>query len=175
MEKIISGKNAKVLNTTEDEARKCNCPGNKECPLDKKCLESCIVYQATVTQPNQEPKTYIGLTSTDFKARLGNHKQSFLNPNVNQTSLSKYVLEQKSKGLEPTVSWKLVDRGKKFSPVTGNCQLCTKEAWYIIFKPEMAELNSRNEIFSTCRHRKSALLFKPITKSTSKKRKSPGT
>jgi hypothetical protein len=175
MEKIISGKNAKVLNTAEDEARKCNCPKNKECPLDKKCLESCIVYQATVTQPNQEPKTYIGLTSTDFKARLGNHKQSFSNPDVNQTSLSKYVIELKNKGLEPTVSWKLVDRGKKFSPVTGNCQLCTKEAYYIIFKPEMAELNSRSEIFSTCRHKKSALLFKPITKSTGKKRKSPGT
>ena len=175
MEKIISGKNAKILNTTEKETRKCNCPGTKKCPLDKKCLESCIVYQATVTAPSQDPKTYIGLTSTDFKARLGNHKQSFVNPDVNQTSLSKHVLELKSRGLEPSLSWKLVDRGKIFSPVTGNCQLCTKEAYHIIFKPEMAELNSRTEIFSTCRHKKSALLFKPITKSTSKKRKSPGT
>ena len=175
MEKIISGKNAKVLNTEENEARKCSCPKNKECPLDQKCLESCIVYQATVTVPSQTPKTYIGLTSTDFKARLGNHKQSFLNPDVNQTSLSKHVLEVKSRGLEPTVSWKLIDRGKVFSPVTGNCQLCTKEAYYIIFKPEMAELNSRSEIFSTCRHKKSALLFKTIKKTASKKQKSPGT
>ena len=75
------------------------------------------------------------------------HKQSFTNPDVNQTSLSKHVLELKSRGLEPSVSWKLADRGKVFSPVTGNCQLCTKEAYYIIFKPEMAELNSRREIF----------------------------
>ena len=36
MEQIISGKNAKVLKTTENEVRKCNCPNNKECPLDKK-------------------------------------------------------------------------------------------------------------------------------------------
>ena len=130
-----------------------------------------------MSQPNEDPKTYIGLTSTDFKARLGNHKQSFINPESNQTSLSKYILELKEKQIQPTVSWKLVDRGEVFSPVTGVCQLCTKEAFYIIFKPEMAELNARSELFSSCRHRKSALLFKPITKSKtgSKKRKSPGT
>ena len=171
MEQIIAGKNAKVLKTNKTESRKCNCPKNKECPLDKMCLESEIVYQATVSQPNAEPKNYIGLTSTDFKARLGNHKQSFINPNSNQTSLSKHILEIKAKGIEPTVSWKLVDRGKIFSPVTGVCQLCTKEAFYIIFKPEMAELNSRSELFSSCRHKKSTLLFKP----TSRKSKSPGT
>jgi hypothetical protein len=175
IEQIISGKNAKVLKTTQKEIRTCNCPKNKECPLDKKCLESSIIYQATVTQPNKEVKTYIGLTSTDFKARLGNHKQSFVNPDSNQTSLSKYILELKSNGIEPTVNWKLVDRGKKYSPVTGVCQLCTKEAYYIIFKPEMAELNSRSEIFSACRHKKSALLFKPIKTSISRKTKSPGT
>jgi hypothetical protein len=138
-------------------------------------LESSIIYQATVSQPNEEEKTYIGLTSTDFKARLGNHKQSFINPNSNQTSLSKYILEQKDKGIEPTVSWKLIDRGRVYSPVTEVCQLCTKEAFYIIFKPEMAVLNSRSELFSSCRHRKSALLFKPIKKTISRKRKSPGT
>ena len=169
MEQIIAGKNAKVLKTTEKEIRKCNCPKNKECPLDNKCLESEIVYQATVSQPNENPKTYIGLTSTDFKARLGNHKQSFINPDSNQTSLSKYILEQKGKGIQPTVSWKLVDRGKVFSPVTGVCQLCTKEAFFIIFKPEMAELNARSELFSSCRHKKSALLFKTTTKTGSKK------
>ena len=142
MEQIIAGKNAKVLKSTEKEARKCNCPKNKECPLNKNCLESEIIYQATVSQPNHDPKTYIGLTSTDFKARLGNHKQSFINPDTNQTSLSKYILELKDNQMEPKVSWKLVDRGKLFPPVTGVCQLCTKEAFYIIFKPEMAELNT---------------------------------
>ena len=175
MEQIISGKNAKVLNIeTETEARTCSCTRNKECLLNNQCLTSCIVYQATVTQPNQETKTYIGLTSTDFKARLANHKQSFQNPDVNQTSLSKYVLELKSNGIEPTITWKLVDKGKTYSPVTGVCQLCIKEAFYIIYNSDMAELNSRSEIFSACRHKKATLLFKPI-KTISKKRKSPGT
>ena len=175
MEQIIAGKNAMVLKQTEKETKKCSCPKTKECPLDKKCLESSIIYQATVTQPNEEAKTYIGLTSTDFKARLGNHKQSFINPDSNQTSLSKYILEQKAKGRDLKISWKLIDRGKIYSPVTEVCQLCTKEAYHIIFKPEMATLNSRNELFSSCRHRKSALLFPPIKKTNSRKRKSPGT
>jgi hypothetical protein len=136
-------------------------------------LTSCIVYQATVSQPNQESKTYIGLTSTDFKARLANHKQSFQNPDVNQTSLSKHVLELKSNGIEPTITWKLLDRGKTYSSVTGVCQLCIKEAFHIIYNSDMTELNSRSEIFSACRHKKATLLFKPI-QTISRKRKSPG-
>ena len=172
MEQIISGKNSKILTQKEEETRTCSCPKNKknECPLDQKCLTDNLVYQAIVTLPNQETKTYVGQTSTDFKSRLSTHKHSFKNPNDNQTRLSKYVLEVKSQGIEPNVSWKIIDRGKSFSPVTGVCQLCVKEAFYILFKPELAQLNLRSEIFSPCLHKKSALLVKV----NSRKRKSPG-
>jgi hypothetical protein len=40
MEQIISGKNAKVINEKQKETKTCNCPKNKECPLDQKCLAS---------------------------------------------------------------------------------------------------------------------------------------
>ena len=43
---------------------------------------------------------------------------------------------------------------KPFSPVTNVCNLCTKEKYSIIFKPELATLNSRNEINTNCRHKK---------------------
>ena len=167
---IIAAKNAKILKPPEPETRKCNCPRNKECPLDKKCLTEGLIYQATVTEPNAEPRTYIGLCSTDFKARLGVHRQSFRDPEVNQTSLSNHVHEVKSRNIEPTISWKIIDRGKKYSPVTGVCQLCTREAYYILIHPELANLNARSEMFSACRHKKSTLLFseKPP------KKKSPG-
>ena len=173
MAQIISGKNSKVLTETEEEVKTCSCPKNRknECPLDQKCLTDNLVYQATVTLPNNETKTYIGQTSTDFKARLSTHKHSFKNPNVNQTRLSKYILQLKSEGVEPDISWKMIDRGKPYSPVTGVCQLCVKEAFYILFRPELAQLNSRSEIFSNCFHKKSALLVKV----NSRKRKSPGT
>ena len=171
IEKIISAKNSKVLKTPEPEKRSCSCPKNKECPLDRKCLNSDIIYQATVRLPTSETKTYIGLSSTEFKKRLGVHRQSFNDPSVNQTSLSKYIHELKSKNIEPTITWKLMDRGKTFSPVHGVCQLCTREAYHIVFFPQLAELNSRSEIFSACRHKKSKLLFPPERG----RKKSPGT
>ena len=132
-------------------------------PSREQVLVSEIVYQATVKADNQEPKTYIGQTSTDFKHRLATHTFSFNNRDINQTALRH----------EPKISWKIVDRGKKFSPVNGMCQLCITEAYYINFHPEMAQLNSKSEICSSCRHKKPALLIKP--KKRGRKRKSPGT
>ena len=154
----------------------CSCTKNKVCPLENKCLSKGIVYQATVTLKNkqtkqQETKTYIGQTSTDFKQRLSTHKHSFKYPDKDQTALSKYIWEHQSEENQPIVTWKIVDRGKNFSPVKGNCQLCAKEAFHILFKPETAQLNIRSEIFSACPHKKSALWFK-IKKG--RKRKSSG-
>ena len=174
MQRIISAKNSKTLRESEPVKKKCSCTQNKksECPLQNKCLESEIVYQATVEVENQPAKTYIGQTSTDFKHRLSTHTFSFNNREINQTSLSQYVWSLKDNGHEPKISWKIVDRGRKFSPVHATCQLCITEAYYINFHPEMAALNSKSEIFSSCRHKKPALLIKP---KRGRKRKPPGT
>ena len=66
---IIAAKNKNILKPPETEKRKCSCPKTKVCPLDNKCLSEEIIYQATVSSQNSEPKTYIGQCSTDFKAR----------------------------------------------------------------------------------------------------------
>ena len=175
MQQIISAKNNKTLRENAPESKKCSCPRDKkaECPLQNKCLESEIVYQAKVEVENKETKTYIGQTSTDFKHRLSTHTFSFNNREINQTSLSQYIWKLTDQGHEPKISWKIVDRGRKFSPVNGVCQLCITEAYYINFHPEMATLNSKREIFSSCRHKKPALLIKP--KKRGRKRKPPGT
>ena len=172
MQQIISTKNSKILRKDEPITKQCSCPKNKECPLNSKCLTKNLVYQATVELENHEPKTYIGQASTDFKSRLATHKHSFKNPEVNQTSLSKHVQDLKSKGHDPKVTWK-IDSGPKFSPAGGVCLLCIKEAYFITFHPEMAALNSRSEIFSSCRHKKSALLIKATN--LGRKKKPPGT
>ena len=173
MEQIIAGKNAKVLNEQPQiSSKSCSCTKGKECPLEKRCLEKEIVYQATVEQPNKEVKTYVGLTATDIKARLGVHRQSFKDPEYCKTTLRKHIHELKNKGIEPKITWKILDRAKSYSPVTDVCHLCNKEAYYIIFEPHLAELNSRTELFSTCMHKKSNLLFKP---KRGRPRKSPGT
>ena len=174
MEQVIAGKNAKVLNDKLNEipSKKCSCTKGKECLLENRCLEKGIIYQATVEKENKESKTYVGLTATDFKARYGVHKKSFEDPDYNQTTLSKHIHDLKSKGIEHKVTWKILDRGTSYSPVSDVCHLCNKEAYYIIFEPHLAELNNRSELFSTCMHKKSNLLFKP---KRGRPRKSPGT
>ena len=171
MAQIIAGRNKQVLEDKGgEEQRLCSCTRGKTCPLDGKCLSKNLIYQATVTKPNNETKTYVGLASTEFKKRLAVHKNAFEDQtklNI-QTSLSKHVWKVKSEGVQPTVTWKIIDRGKPFSPVSGVCNLCTKEKFYIMYRTEMAELNSRSEIFNHCRHKKPALLIPP------ERKKSPG-
>ena len=66
--KIISGTNKKILAPPKEEERMCSCPSTKTCPLDKKCLSKNIIYEASVTQNNQQKvNKYTGLCSTDFK------------------------------------------------------------------------------------------------------------
>ena len=121
-----------------------------------------------------EATTYIGQTSCTFKARLAVHKQTINDQHRDgQTALSNHIHSRKNKGFEPKVTWKLIDRGKSFTPVTGVCQLCVKEAFYILFRPDLAKLNSRSEIFSACFHKKPALLVKP--KGRGRPKKSHGT
>ena len=117
------------------------------------------MFLLTVTEEDQTARNYTGLTSTTFKARLGVHNQSFRDRDVNQTSLSKHIWELKDKNIKHTVSWRMVDKAKPFSPVTGVCALCIKEKFYIMFRPTQADLNSRSEIYSNCRHKQAKLLI----------------
>ena len=102
------------------------------------------------------------------------NKNSFKYPETSQTSLSKYILELETEGIEPQVTWKIIDRGKPFSPVAGVCHLCLKEKFYMLYNPEMASLNSGNKIFNSCRHNRSVLLFKIGRRKKESENKSPG-
>ena len=120
-------------------------------------IQNKLIYNAKVTT-EKEVKNYIGLCSTDFKSRLAVHKQSFKDEKINQTSLSKYILKLKNDKVEYNLKWKIIDRGKTYSTTNNTCQLCVKEAYYIIFNPELADLNSKSELFASCRHKKSELI-----------------
>ena len=135
----------------------CSCTGNNLCPLGGKCLEKSVIYKATVTQENKT-NTYIGLTCNSFKKRFYSHHASFKNSDVNQTSLSNHVRNLQEKRINHTVSWEKIDQAKCFSPVSGICALCTKEKFYITFKPGVGQLNKKSEMFNNCRHKKRVLL-----------------
>ena len=104
-----------------------------------------------------------------LKARLGAHRQTFKDQTKSQTSLSNHIHKLKSENIGFEIKWRLVDKGKPFTPVSNVCTLCNKEKYHILFNPELADLNSKSEFYSHCRHKKSKLLVKK-----ERKRKGPG-
>ena len=175
MKQIITAHNRKVLAEVkppipvEDppEAKTCNCSRRKleemgGCPLKGKCLITNVVYQAVVVETKvdgqEEVEKYVGCTN-DFKARWRHHDKSFNNPDYkHETVLSTHIWNCKSRGSTYKVSWKILDRGQPFNPVTNICKLCVREQFYIIRKPHLATLNHRQEIGTHCPHIRSSLL-----------------
>ena len=132
-----------------------------DCPVGEKWLQEGVVYQATINRTDGQTDTYIGLTATSFKARWRNHRSNFNTRNPkNATALSKHIWALEDQNISFDVSWKIVSKAKPFNPVTGVCQLCNREKYFIIFKPEMASINSRNEIAGPCLHKHNQLLKK---------------
>ena len=90
--------------------------------------------------------------------RHRNHKKSFVHEKYStDTELSKFIWVLKSGNIEYTIKWKILEQAKPFSPVSNTCQLCTREKYYLIFKPDLCTLNERNELGSHCRHKKRLL------------------
>jgi hypothetical protein len=163
IKQIISNHNKstmKRINPQEPPQTTCNCRKGKACPLDGKCLTSGIIYQATVTrQDNQKEESYIGLTGNTFKTRYNGHTDSFRNENKrNSTTLSQYIWTLKDSNTPFTLKWKIMARSNPYSTSSKTCNLCLKEKYFIICKPEMGSLITRNELAAVCPHRRKYLL-----------------
>ena len=103
-------------------------------------------------------KISFGLSSYTFKKRYDGHTYTFRHRVQNSTTLSTHVWDLYDERKKHDIKWELIDRAPEFNPTNRKCRLCDKEKYYIIFQPEGATLNSRSELFSTCRHRKRLLL-----------------
>ena len=82
MKSVISSHNKYVLsnfNSPTQQPDTCNCRKKPDCPLEGKCLQSNVNYQATVTTTTTN-ETYVGL-ATNFKERYRNHQSSFRRSN----------------------------------------------------------------------------------------------
>ena len=159
---IISNQNKAVINKSSNPPAQtintCNCRDKRSCPLDGKCNVRNTIYQAEVTT-SQSKQTYIGLCDTSFKLRYRNHTCSFRNERYrNSTELSKYVWGLKDKKVNYRIKWRIVRHARSYSNVTKKCNLCLWEKYYIICRPDLATLNYRNELVTSCRHAKKFLL-----------------
>ena len=167
---IIDNHNKRILHSsyspyTKDNKdsstnKTCNCRQKNNCPLNGNCLRSSVVYQATVTRnDNNTSETYIGLTETGFKTRHRNHIASFRHAkHKNSTELSKHIWTLKNDNIDYSISWRVLSSSSPYNSSSKRCNLCLKEKFLIICRPDLSSLNKRNELVSSCRHRNKALL-----------------
>ena len=129
-----------------------------------------VIYKAEVTATEEQPapalpittkETYTGLSKPPFKERFRGHTHDMKHEDVDGTkgtTLSKHVWSLKRAGIPFTISWSIQARGDGYNPSSKQCRLCLLEKWHILFKPEVATLNKRLEVFSNCRHKASLVL-----------------
>ena len=166
---IIDNHNKRILNSfqhTDDiednttHSKTCNCRQKNKCPLNGNCLQSSVIYQATVIRTdNNTSETYIGLTGNDFKTRYRNHIASFRHAkHKNSTELSKHIWSLKDSNIDYSISWNIISSSSSYNSSSKRCNLCLREKFLIIYRPDLSSLNKRNELVSSCRHRSKALL-----------------
>ena len=162
MSQSISRHNALLAKDTQEPLqplkRTCNCRRGNPCPVSGQCKRGPSVYRAEVRADNKT-EYYTGLSS-DFNTRFYQHKGSFRKRSrEHETTLSTHIWQLKEKNTDYEINWSLVDRATTFNHTKKKCNLCLKEKFHIMFKPENATLNKRSEFYSTCRHRTQNLLL----------------
>jgi hypothetical protein len=78
----ISGHNAIILksdNNNQIPPKECNCRKKDECPVQGKCLQDGVVYQATVNREDGISDTYIGLSAPLLQRSLQKSQIQFQN------------------------------------------------------------------------------------------------
>ena len=82
MKNIINMHNKKIISPKKDNiARTCNCIRKHQYPLNEKCLTNNVLYKASITTNEENPKIkiYYGISQTAFKLRYANHKKTLNN------------------------------------------------------------------------------------------------
>ena len=161
----IASHNAKVIADDLPPQRpldkNCNCRGGVEnCPVEARCKEDMVIYQAYVTAPGQRREGYVGMSAPSWKLRYANHTSNFRHPGARvRTKLAGHVWELKDEGLVPELKWQFLARAPTYKPSTKTCRLCIAEKFHIMHsKGDLASLNKRSEFFQSCMHKEKLLL-----------------
>ena len=77
-------------NNINSKKIECNCKSRSDCPMDGLCNLDNVVYQAIIypKEDISDKKYYIGVSSTNFKIRYGNHKYSFFHDHKKKSNCS---------------------------------------------------------------------------------------
>ena len=151
---IISSHSKSVLKdqsvTSASQVDKdCNCRKKDTCLLSGKCLTTNVVYQATVTRDDTNAQeTYtLDIQSANLRRDITATPVFFRNAKYKHaTELSKHVWNLNDKNVKYSVKWRVLARCNRYSNKTKRCHLCLHEKYIIIYHPNLASLNSRNEL-----------------------------
>ncbi len=156
---VIKSHNKKIMvqpdKKVSEPNKLCNCRNELDCPLQDKCLTSCVVYRAQV-KAEGKTFTYVGSTEGKFKIRFNNHKSSFNNEKQRLSSeLSKKIWLLRDENKTYTIAWDIVRRARPRKPGQKTCELCNSEKLVIVNEMRKGNpclLNKRSELVSKCRH-----------------------
>ena len=120
-----------------------------------------VIYVGKVQRlDNFEEKRYLGVHEGEFKKRFYEHNGNIKHRHQTGTTLSKYIWELKDKRIPYELKWEILAKEKPFNPVNGVCRLCLLEAYFLMFDEANRTLNSRDEYWNICVHKKYFLLDK---------------
>ena len=132
----------------ERHNKSCNCRQKNTCPLNGNWLHSSVIYQATVkSNDNNTSETYIGLTENAFKTRYRSPTASIRHTkHRNSLELSKHVWSLKDNNIDYSISWRIILSSSSYNISSKRCNLCLKEKFLIICRPDLSSLNKRNYV-----------------------------
>ena len=105
----------------------------------------------------------MGVHEGEFKTRWYGHRSNIRHRHQKGTTLSKYIWELKDNHPYPIpyeLEWEILAKEKPFSLVTGVCRLCLLEAHHLMFDAQNTSLNTRDEYWTICPHKRKYLLLK---------------
>ena len=138
--------------TRAQTPRLCNCQSPVVCPMSGRCLESAIIYRATVSSADGS-KFYYGATEKTFKIRYAGHKESLTKRSKSSaTSLSVYVWKLIDKSIQYSIKWDIVKQSSPYRCGTRTCDLCLTEKLFILNADPSTCINKNSDLMQKCRH-----------------------
>ena len=101
---------------------------------------------------NNTSETYTGMTKGTFKARWYGHRRNIsIKAERTKTKLATniWTLKEQRPPVPYTIKWKIVDKRKLKE---------LKEKYHILYNKEVSSLNTRDEVYGHCPHKRDHLL-----------------
>ena len=150
----VSRKNGRVLKqNVAPPPPSCNCQRSRKpnCPVPGMCTTENVCYRCEVVRgDNHNCDNYTGQTSRPIKTRIREHLRDARKFNPVQpkgSRLSQHIGNLFLNNTPHTLNWSILAQIRSFPPVTNFCLLCNVEKTFIIYNPELANINSRNELY----------------------------